>query len=162
MAVPNYGMAPCGRVRVQPASPQLLSAVDNPSSTISGRWIISSSALYLLEQVYKIENYPSLHMRQRLAADLEVSQRQVFARAWPPVRPGSLPPPTFNREICNRGSADLSLTLAVRACDADPGVVPEPAPARPQPHQGVREALSQDGVVGAAPRQCEPLGQGRR
>ena len=56
MSATNYGMAPCGRVRVQPASPQLLSAVDNPSSTISGRWIISSSALYLLEQVYKIEN----------------------------------------------------------------------------------------------------------
>ncbi|KOO29666.1 paired mesoderm homeobox protein 2a [Chrysochromulina tobinii] len=77
LAAPNYGMAPCGRVRVQPASPQLLSAVDNPSSTIGGRWIISSSALYLLEQVYKIENYPSLHMRQRLATDLEVSQRQI-------------------------------------------------------------------------------------
>ena len=91
MSAPNYGMAPCGRVRVQPASPQLLSAIDNP---ISGRWIISSSALYLLEQMYEIENDPPLHMRQRLATDLEVSQRQVSARARPPVRarPGSLQP----------------------------------------------------------------------
>ena len=82
-----YGMPPCGRVRVQPASPQLLSG-------ISGHWIISSSALYLLEQMYEIENDPPLHMRQRLATDLEVSQRQVSARARPPVRarPGSLQP----------------------------------------------------------------------
>ena len=86
-----YGMPLCGRVRMQPASPQLLSAIDNP---ISGRWIISSSALYLLEQMYEIENDPPLHMRQRLATDLEVSQRQVSARARPPVRarPGSLQP----------------------------------------------------------------------
>ena len=92
MKAPIYGMPPCGRVRVQPASPQLLSAIDNP---ISGRWIkISSSALYLLEQMYEIENDPPLHMRQRLATDLEVSQRQVSARARPPVRarPGSLQP----------------------------------------------------------------------
>jgi hypothetical protein len=81
-------MPPCGRERrVQPASPQLLSGID-----ISERWIISSSALYLLEQMYEIENDPPLHMRQRLATDLEVSQRQVSARARPPVRarPGSL------------------------------------------------------------------------
>ena len=87
MKAPIYGMPPCGRVRVQPASPQLLSG-------ISGRWIISSSALYLLEQMYEIENDPPLHMRQRLAADLEVSQRQVSARARPSLRarPGSLQP----------------------------------------------------------------------
>ena len=91
MKAPNLGTAPCARVRVQPARPQLLSAVD---SAIGGRWIISSSALYLLEQMYEIENDPSLHMRQRLATDLEVSQRQVSARARPPVRarPGSLQP----------------------------------------------------------------------
>ncbi len=77
MAAPNYATAPCSQVRVQPASPQFLTAVDSPASTVKGRWIISASALYLLEQVYKIENYPSLHMRQRLATDLGVSQRQV-------------------------------------------------------------------------------------
>ena len=92
MKAPNYGSMPPCRVRVQPASsPPLLSAIENP---ISRRWIIniSSSALYLLEQMYEIENDPPLHMRQRLATDLEVSQRQVFARARPPVRarPGSL------------------------------------------------------------------------
>ena len=41
------------------------------------RWSISSSALYLLEQVFKIERFPSLHMRQRLAVDLGVTARQV-------------------------------------------------------------------------------------
>ena len=103
---PIYGKPPCGRVRVQPASPQLLSAIDNP---ISGRWIIniSSSALYLLEQMYEIENDPPLHMCQRLATDLEVSQRQVFARARPPVRarPGSLYP------LLRATRAPLSLPL---------------------------------------------------
>ena len=83
-----------------------------------------------------------------------------------------LTPPTCYR---GRSAADLShstplLTwLATRLHfarrDADPGVVPEPAlePARPQPHQGVQEALPQDGVVGdEAPRHREPLGEGRR
>ena len=41
------------------------------------RWLISPPALYLLEQVFKMEHFPSLHMRQRLAADLNVSARQV-------------------------------------------------------------------------------------
>lgn len=45
------------------------------------RWIISSSALFLLEQVYRIDRFPSLEMRQRLADDLGVSARQVRARA---------------------------------------------------------------------------------
>ena len=45
------------------------------------RWIISAPALYLLEQVFKIEHFPSLHMRQRLAADLKVSARQVKTKA---------------------------------------------------------------------------------
>ena len=44
------------------------------------RWIISSAALYLLEQVFKMERFPSLHMRQRLAMDLGVSARQVSRR----------------------------------------------------------------------------------
>ena len=43
------------------------------------RWIISAPALHLLEQVFKMEHFPSLHMRQRLAADLDVSARQVRA-----------------------------------------------------------------------------------
>ena len=94
MKAPIYGMPPCGRVRVQPASPQLLSAIDNP---ISGRWIISSSALYLLEQMYEIENDPPLHMRQRLATDLEVSQRLVSARA------------RAHGRLCERGLAPFNL-----------------------------------------------------
>ena len=44
------------------------------------RWIISAPALHLLEQVFKMEHFPSLHMRQRLAADLNVSARQVRSR----------------------------------------------------------------------------------
>eukprot|EP00322_Chrysochromulina_rotalis_P000270 CAMPEP_0115849252 /NCGR_PEP_ID=MMETSP0287-20121206/11353_1 /TAXON_ID=412157 /ORGANISM="Chrysochromulina rotalis, Strain UIO044" /LENGTH=660 /DNA_ID=CAMNT_0003303213 /DNA_START=76 /DNA_END=2059 /DNA_ORIENTATION=- len=51
--------------------------MEAPEASNKGRWIITSSALYLLEQVYKIENYPSLQMRQRLAMDLGVSARQV-------------------------------------------------------------------------------------
>ena len=46
----------------------------------NSRWIITPSMLYLLEQVFNIERFPSLHMRQRLAADLQVSARQVSAR----------------------------------------------------------------------------------
>ena len=45
------------------------------------RWIISAPALHLLEQVFKMEHFPSLHMRQRLAADLKVSARQVKTKA---------------------------------------------------------------------------------
>ena len=50
---------------------------DNEQDKTKARWIISPPALYLLEQVFKIEHFPSLHMRQRLAADLNVSARQV-------------------------------------------------------------------------------------
>ncbi len=43
------------------------------------RWKITSTTLGLLEQVFKIERFPSLHMRQRLAADIGVSSRQARA-----------------------------------------------------------------------------------
>ena len=43
----------------------------------AGRWIIDAPTLYLLEQVFKMERFPSQHMRQRLATDLKVSDRQV-------------------------------------------------------------------------------------
>jgi len=41
------------------------------------RWNINRSALYVLEQVFDLEKFPSHHMRQRLAADLAVTPRQV-------------------------------------------------------------------------------------
>ena len=41
------------------------------------RWNINRSALYVLEQVFALEKFPSHHMRQRLAADLGVTARQV-------------------------------------------------------------------------------------
>ena len=48
-----------------------------PAGDSKIRWIISSSALFLLEQIFKIDRFPSLEMRQRLADDLGVSARQV-------------------------------------------------------------------------------------
>ena len=57
---------------------------DNEQDKTKARWIISPPALYLLEQVFKMEHFPSLHMRQRLAADLHVSARQVQTPPTPP------------------------------------------------------------------------------
>ena len=67
------------------------------------RWIISPPVLYLLEQVFKMEHFPSLHMRQRLAADLNVSARQVCTSktrapaVWPtnPAACFPVPSPPF-------------------------------------------------------------------
>ena len=62
-----------------------------PENEPKARWIISPPTLYLLEQVFKMEHFPSLHMRQRLAADLNVSARQVRRRALPPPPPPPRP-----------------------------------------------------------------------
>jgi hypothetical protein len=78
--------------------PSILTDADRSKQS---RWVITSPALYLLEQVYKMERFPSLRMRQRLAADLNVSARQVCARVAscehlrPPPHPPPLLYPTF-------------------------------------------------------------------
>ena len=86
-----------------------------------GRWTISSSALYLLEQVFKMERFPSLHMRQRLAADPGVTARQVGRRR------------SRSRTAASRHRA--------RACARAPGSgAPGEDPGRPGSRSGRRES----------------------
>ena len=41
------------------------------------RWIVSRPALFILEQVFALEKFPTMLMRTRLATDLGVTPRQV-------------------------------------------------------------------------------------
>ena len=50
------------------------------------RWNISRPVLAVLEQVFTLEKFPSQLMRQRLAADLSVTPRQVRVGALGPGR----------------------------------------------------------------------------
>ena len=149
------------------------------------RWIISSSVLYLLEHVFKMERFPSLHMRQRLAADLGVSTRQVRAmpRMPPSLAPSSPPsllcaPDAGSHSRCRFccGHSPRQRTQCCRANRRPPslvprlagaGLVPEPAPARSQPLARVRgrqgRRVPQRRVVLAAPLpSSEPLRPGGR
>lgn len=143
------GLQPSGRVRMQACRPQILQAVEAPDNYAKGRWIISSSALYLLEQIFKIENYPSLHMRQRLAADLGVSARQVDVVSSTALSPVFLAHASRAAPHClavrvagqlstltSALTSALTLRPLARPPRAGPGVVPKPPPTRPQHRQG--------------------------
>ena len=70
-----------------------LSSQPGAANSKSPRWIITRPALYVLEQVFAIEKFPSHVMRQRLAQDLGVTPRQARAqhslcgRRCPPEHP---------------------------------------------------------------------------
>ena len=71
-------------------------ALQAKAATKAPRWNINRSALYVLEQVFALEKFPSHHMRQRLAADLGVTARQVQqagrgSRLFPAPRGGEGP-----------------------------------------------------------------------
>merc|ERR1719454_1788803 len=63
----------------QPVGPPLLGAYRVPAvrEVKAPRWNISRPVLAVLEQVFTLEKFPSQLMRQRLAADLSVTPRQV-------------------------------------------------------------------------------------
>ena len=52
-------------------------AVPSVREVKAPRWNISRPVLAVLEQVFTLEKFPSQLMRQRLAADLSVTPRQV-------------------------------------------------------------------------------------
>jgi hypothetical protein len=80
------------------------------------RWLISPPALYLLEQVFKMEHFPSLHMRQRLAADLNVSARQV--RGYTPR--ARAPPAALEIGGVNPAAAPKHIPRSLRAAPSHP------------------------------------------
>ena len=55
------------------------------------RWHVSKESLAVLEHVFSIEQFPSMVMRQRLAADLSVTPRQVTVGSRGPAPRARLP-----------------------------------------------------------------------
>ena len=105
-------------------SQQLETLNDQPGGSKAPRWIITRPALYVLEQVFTIEKFPSHVMRQRLAQDLGVSGRQVRTVSNLPP----LPVPTHTQSHKHANTHIHTHTNK----STGPGVVSKPKAARTQ------------------------------
>jgi len=144
----------------------MISCAESLIEKTKARWIISPPVLYLLEQVFKMEHFPSLHMRQRLAADLNVSARQV--QVWFQNRRqrdrNLLRTAEQQGASANKDGEGVPPEGSLHGVDDEPMLLPLPRNDWPEPPATLGYGRADDGLRSVSPSPASidaPIHEGR-